>query len=829
MVEPTATVVIVNEWRRADLLVALEALAGLDWPADRLEVIVVATGQVSITEVEATAPKATVLLLDGASRAAARNYGAEKASGFYVAFLREDARPERGWLRYAIGALMNDAAVACVASAVSDWDGTRSLFPGEGTTFDGHALAPSGEAHSPVARDVLHADSAGMVMPRELFAAVGGFDARLGAEGEDLDLGWRLWLLGYRVRLVPDSVVRVRQHDRLDAAGSWYRQYLQERNALVTLYKHLDDVNLPSVLAGAALMTVRRGMEIGEVARGQLDPGERIDVGLPDEMAISRRGAVPLHALEDFLSLLPSLMPDRADLQARRCRTDAEILVRFGPAFAPTVRSGNIVAGLATVRDALGLGDLFAGRRRVLVLTGDVLGAAMAGPAIRAVKMAQALAAEHDVTLASSTSADLALPGIVVEAATSRAAMERLARRCDVVVFQGYFLDVYPFLGAPGKVVVVDVYDPFHLEQLEALREEPLQRANHVVLDNVRVLNDQLARADFAMCASERQRDFWLGQLSALRRLNPRSYADDDTMRALLDVVPFGVEDEPPVRTGPGVRGVVDGIGSDDHVLLWGGGIYNWFDPCTLIRAVERLRHAVPTVRLVFMGTKHPNPEVPAMRVAAEARELADTLGVLGKHVFFLDGWVPYNDRQNILLDADVGVSTHVTHVETAYAFRTRLLDYFWAGLPVVCTDGDALASQIASRGAGLTVPPGDVDALVEALRLLLTDETMAKSCSAESSRLADELRWSRVLEPLMAFCRQARRAPDAMPWAPVPKMDQPSPFSTAAGAGRAGAVTRVRAELATAKALARDGGWRAIAAGVGRRARRLSGPTQRP
>jgi hypothetical protein len=35
-------------------------------------------------------------------------------------------------------------------------------------------------------------------------------------------------------------------------------------------------------------------------------------------------------------------------------------------------------------------------------------------------------------------------------------------------------------------------------------------------------------------------------------------------------------------------------------------------------------------------------------------------------------------------------VSTHYEHVETTFAFRTRILDYLWAGLPVVATGGDA-------------------------------------------------------------------------------------------------------------------------------------------
>jgi hypothetical protein len=90
-----------------------------------------------------------------------------------------------------------------------------------------------------------------------------------------------------------------------------------------------------------------------------------------------------------------------------------------------------------------------------------------------------------------------------------------------------------------------------------------------------------------------------------MQRVNPYVYDGDESLHGLLDVVPFGVPDEPPERTGPGVRGVIPGIGADDKVLIWGGGIYNWFDPVTLIRAVDKLRQRVPNVRL-RTSARHP-------------------------------------------------------------------------------------------------------------------------------------------------------------------------------------------------------------------------------
>jgi glycosyltransferase involved in cell wall biosynthesis len=281
------------------------------------------------------------------------------------------------------------------------------------------------------------------------------------------------------------------------------------------------------------------------------------------------------------------------------------------------------------------------------------------------------------------------------------------------------------------------------------------------VSDCTTALNDQLTRGDFFLCASDKQRDFWLGQLSAVGRINPKNYDADETMGSLIAVAPFGVPDQPPVHTRQALKGVVPGIGVDDKVILWGGGIYNWFDPITLLHAIDRLRQRRPDVRLFFLGLKHPNPDVPEMRMAVAARALSDSLGLTDKHVFFNEGWVDYDDRQNYLLEADIGVSTHLDHVETAFSFRTRILDYLWTCLPIVATGGDTFADLIESRGLGITVPPGDVDALENALFRLLDDEAASDACRARLAEVMPGHTWTKVLAPLVDFCRAPKRAAD--------------------------------------------------------------------
>ena len=170
----------------------------------------------------------------------------------------------------------------------------------------------------------------------------------------------------------------------------------------------------------------------------------------------------------------------------------------------------------------------------------------------------------------------------------------------------------------------------------------------------------------------------------------------------------------------------------------------------------------VPTVRLFFLGMKHPNPDVPEMRVASLTRQLADDLGLTGSHVFFNESWVPYETRADYLLDADLGVSCHYPHVETEFSFRTRILDYLWAGLPIVCTAGDSFAELVERARLGRVVPPEDVDALADALEHVLLSSEAATEYVANVARVAEQFRWPRALAPLVEFCRDPHRSADA-------------------------------------------------------------------
>ncbi|MGH3624527.1 MAG: glycosyltransferase family 4 protein, partial [Sciscionella sp.] len=520
-------------------------------------------------------------------------------------------------------------------------------------------------------------------------------------------------------------------------------------------------------------------------------------------------------AIDQFVELLPSLAASRATEQASRTRTDTDLVPLMRKALEPAYPLPRYLAAHDVLVEVFGIDEVFGRPRRVLVITGDAITDRMAGPAIRAWHTADVLAVEHEVRLVT-VNPNCAPPESAFQVVPAR--RRELGSHVDwsdVVVLQGHVLEMLPTLRRKDstKIVVCDLYDPMHLELLEQGKESTDDRRADDVVAVTTVLNNQLRRGDFLLCASERQRHLWLGHLAATGRITPDLYDADPTMRSLIDEVPFGLPGGPPQRNGPGIRGELPGIEAEDKVVLWAGGVYSWFDPLTLVRAVDRLRGARPDVRLVFLGMRHPNPEVPDMGIAGRTRHLANSLGLTGKHVFFNEDWVPYGQRQNWLLDADCGVTTHFDHVETTFAFRTRVLDYLWAGLPIVTTDGDSFADLVRTERLGVVVPATDEEALADALERVLYDTEFAAGCVERIAVVRERFTWETALAPLLRFCRDPRPAADRLPGA--------APLVRADPLGRG---QRLRGDLSLLREYLADGGPLEVARRAGGRLRPIAG-----
>jgi glycosyltransferase involved in cell wall biosynthesis len=397
-------------------------------------------------------------------------------------------------------------------------------------------------------------------------------------------------------------------------------------------------------------------------------------------------------------------------------------------------------------------------QRNVLLICADPVGAEMAGLGIRCWELARTLSANASVTVAHGGSEERQAEGIRTIPFRPHAPhpLRALIEQAGVVIAHPQWPLVNRWLKRSPARVVIDLYCPETLETLELAANRSRLQRRQLTATTLDRLHAALRTGEHFICASESQRDLWLGAMLALRLIGPDLYDEDTSLRETIDLVPFGAPREPPVRVaGVGPRETIAGVDAGSELVLWNGGIWRWLDAPTAIRAVAELTERRPRLRLVFMGGAPDHPA--AVQSTREARALAEQLGLLDSVVFFHDSWVPYAERGTWLLQADCAISAHSEHLETRFAYRTRLLDCFWAGVPIACTSGDDLADYVVREQLGAVAPPQDAHALAGALEQVLNSGR--ESYSHRLAAAAEQQRWERVAAPLVRWLGAPRRS----------------------------------------------------------------------
>jgi len=380
----------------------------------------------------------------------------------------------------------------------------------------------------------------------------------------------------------------------------------------------------------------------------------------------------------------------------------------------------------------------------------------MAGPGIRYYEFAKALSDTGKVTLAVPNECDLPASGFEMKRYNPESpdSLKQLTDDAETIIIQGYILYFFPFLKFFEGKVIVDLYNPFQFESLEMFSSKGIGERLRIASNDLFTIRSQLQLGDFFICASDKQRDFWLGMLSAIGRINPRTYDQDKTLRKLIDVVPFGISSKKPEHTKKVMKGVMENIDLYDRVILWGGGIWNWLDPITPIKAMGEICKKRKDINLVFLGAKHPDPRLPHMKMASEAIDLSKKMGLYNRNIFF-NKWVNYEDRQNFLLESDIGISAHPSHIETKFSFRTRMLDYIWANLPIITTTGDWSHELVEKNHLGTIVDYNDHLGWAKAIIEMIDNTSVYAIYKNNVFNQVNNYIWSTIIKPLKQYLKE--------------------------------------------------------------------------
>ncbi|MBN8551455.1 MAG: glycosyltransferase family 2 protein [Caulobacterales bacterium] len=234
--------------------------------------------------------------LDGAARAAAKadpslvflengqnlgfaeanNRAARAAKGRWLALLNPDAFAEPDWLERLMAATEGHPDTAAFTSLqVAADDPTLLDGAGDAMTLIGlpyrmgyrrprPASLPAGEVFSPC--------GAAMLVRRDVFVGMGGFEPRFFAYCEDMDFGYRLRLAGGRTRLVPDAVVAHVGSSTLGARSD-FALFHGFRNRLWCFARNTPTILLPVALPLHLMATA--ALFAGCVVKGEAGPAWR--------------------------------------------------------------------------------------------------------------------------------------------------------------------------------------------------------------------------------------------------------------------------------------------------------------------------------------------------------------------------------------------------------------------------------------------------------------------------------------------------------------------------------------------------------------------------
>jgi len=363
---------------------------------------------------------------------------------------------------------------------------------------------------------------------------------------------------------------------------------------------------------------------------------------------------------------------------------------------------------------------------RVLVLTDDLVGPAMAGSALRAWELARVLlAVGHEVVLSAASGS--AHP----EGHGPPVVDKPPWRWADAVLAPPWCLPPRAFVG--NHLLLVDGVTPL-LAELSACPSTPeIARRQRTAGARLPLV---VSRADGILVAGKEQKAWWADRLG--KRVD-----------VPLIEVPFGIPELDPSADVD----AIDGVPAGWSVVLWWGGVWPWLDLETLLAARARLGSAKVSVVV-------PTAERPGSGAALTTREFqaaAARHGLKRPAAVALDHWVPYADRDRILNRSAVLAVLHHPGPETELSFRTRVLDGVWAAVPLLLSEGGAIARIANAEGWGAVVPPGDAKLAAAALDLLLGERSQARY-RAQLAAARDNWRWSVIAQPLVEILPRLSR-----------------------------------------------------------------------
>jgi glycosyltransferase involved in cell wall biosynthesis len=257
-----------------------------------------------------------------------------------------------------------------------------------------------------------------------------------------------------------------------------------------------------------------------------------------------------------------------------------------------------------------------------------------------------------------------------------------------------------------------------------------------------------LDHGDHFIVATEKQRGYMLGFISSRGKIHVGSFPI-----GMVSILPNTLDVSFSRNKTKRLRGQL--AASDDKIILWLGGVYPWFNPESLIKAMPAILKNVNRAKLFIIGGK--NPTVGFDYVYQGAKKAANELGKDNSKVVFID-WVVKEQSFAYCSEADVFVILSKPTLEDEFAYRTRTLTALTLGIPAVTNGRDYLSGLITKHHAGIVCATDSPEEIASALSKILLDDDERSRMSDNTKKVIKEIQNDIDERPLLNFFKQPTR-----------------------------------------------------------------------
>ena len=301
--------------------------------------------------------------------------------------------------------------------------------------------------------------------------------------------------------------------------------------------------------------------------------------------------------------------------------------------------------------------------------------------------------------------------------------------------------------------LILDGYVPIHIE-MSARNSDNLGREYDAFNFENKIWTKAFKRGDILLCANEAQKKFYTGVLAQVGRINPVTYGDDD----LIQIVPYGIYHEKAVAKNNPISKIVHN--QKAFKLLWFGGIYPWFDLTHLLEAVKSVSKQTP-IELIMVGVKNPFNQHPDF-----LKKYDDVMSYISENkmndIVHVTDWVKFDERAEWYLGSDAVILINNIGMENTLAWRTRLVDYVWADLPIITNGGDPMSNILEKNKAIYILPDLEVKTLENELLKITHNKKALEEVSKNLSKVRKDFYWDKVTQKLANLIDKNYKPADA-------------------------------------------------------------------